>query len=157
MYLQTTYVLTTARLNATTLRWVGELADFKFRIHYRLGKSNEDAVALSRSPLDMTKYIALCTEKSSPVEISAVINAATLVASGETAWINSISDPDTIFFANNHIPDEQTIRDGEEMFDVKDVQAKDKSVSTVIQYLQQNQRPSPAEVKNLDHNTKQLL
>ena len=49
-----TYVLTTARLNATTLRWVGELADFKFRIHYRPGKSNGDADALSRGPLDMT-------------------------------------------------------------------------------------------------------
>ena len=114
-----TYVLTTARLNATTLRWVGELADFNFRIHYRPGKSNGDADALSRSPLDMTKYIAFCTEKSCPEEISAVINVATLVASGETAWINSISDPDTIFFANNHIPDEQTTRYGEEMFDVK--------------------------------------
>ena len=62
-----------------------------------------------------------------------------------------------IFFSNNHIPDEQITRDAEQIFDVKDAQIKDKSVSTVIQYLQQNQRPSPAEVKNLDHNTKQLL
>ena len=150
-------MLTTARLNATTLRWVGELADFKFKIHYRPGKSNGDADALSLSPLDMTEYISSCKEKSSPEEINAVINAATLVASGDTAWINSISDPDTIIFANNHIPDEQTTRDDQEKFDVKDAQTKDKSVNTVIQYLQQNQRPCPAEVKNLDHNTKQLL
>ena len=103
-----TSVLTTARLNATALRWVGELADFKVRIHYGPGKSNGDAETLSRSPLDMTKYISPWTEKSSPKEINAVINAATLGSSGDTAWINSISDPDTIFFANNHIPDKQT-------------------------------------------------
>ena len=48
------YVLTTARLNATTLRWVREPADFKFKIHYRPGKSKGDADALSRNSLDMT-------------------------------------------------------------------------------------------------------
>ena len=32
-----TYVLTTAKLNATCLRWVNELADFNFDIKYRPG------------------------------------------------------------------------------------------------------------------------
>ena len=153
-----TYVLTTARLNAATLHWVRELADFKFKIHYCPGRSNLDADALSRSPLlDMTKYISSCTEQSSPEEINAVINSATLVASGDTAWINAISDPDTAHFANNHIPDEQTTRDNQYKFDLKDAQIKDKSLNTIIQYLKQNQRPSPTEIKALDHNTKQLL
>ena len=86
----------------------------------------------------MTKYISSCIEKSSPEEIDAVISATTLLTSGDTAWINSISDPDTIFFANNHIPNEQTARCDQEKYDVKDAQTKDKSVNTVIQYLQQN-------------------
>ncbi len=119
-----TYVLTTARLNATTLRWVGQLADFKLKIHYRPGKSNGDADALSRSPLDTTNYFSSCTEQSSPEEINAFINAAILVASGDTAWINSISDPDTILFATYHIPDEQTTRDDQQKFNVKDAQSK---------------------------------
>lgn len=38
-------------LNATGLRWVGELADFNFTIRYRQGKA--DANALSRTPRDM--------------------------------------------------------------------------------------------------------
>jgi hypothetical protein len=38
-----TYVLTTARLNATGQRWVAELADFNFKIKYRPGKANADA------------------------------------------------------------------------------------------------------------------
>ena len=99
-----TYVLTTARLNAATLCWVRELADFKFKIHYRPGKSNSDADALSCSPLDMKKYISSCTEQSSPGEINAMINSATLVASGDTAWINAISDPNTALFAKKPHP-----------------------------------------------------
>ena len=42
-----TYVLTSAKLNATGLRWVGELADFNFEIRYRPGKLNADADSLS--------------------------------------------------------------------------------------------------------------
>ena len=45
-----TYVLTSAKLNATSLRWVGELADFRFDVKYRPGKSNIDADTLSRQP-----------------------------------------------------------------------------------------------------------
>ena len=48
-----TYVLTTAKLNATMFRWVAELADFRFTVNYRPGKSNSDADGLSRMPLDI--------------------------------------------------------------------------------------------------------
>lgn len=42
-----TYVLTTAKLNATTHRWIAELADFKFSIKYRPGKVSGDVDGLS--------------------------------------------------------------------------------------------------------------
>lgn len=48
-----TYVLTTAKLNATGHRWVGELADFHFTIRYRPGKRNADSDGLSRLPLNI--------------------------------------------------------------------------------------------------------
>ena len=54
-----TYILTTAKLNATTHRWVAELADFKFVIKYRLGKANIDTDALSRIPIE--KVMEECT------------------------------------------------------------------------------------------------
>ena len=47
-----TYVLTTARLNATGLRWVSDLANFHFSIRYRQGKIHVDADYLSRHPID---------------------------------------------------------------------------------------------------------
>ena len=43
-----TCVLTTARLDAASHHWVTSLANYNFRLHYRAGKANIDADALSR-------------------------------------------------------------------------------------------------------------
>ena len=45
-----TYVLSTARLDATGHRWLAALASFDFDIKYRPGSCNADADALSRLP-----------------------------------------------------------------------------------------------------------
>lgn len=45
-----TYVLTTAKLDATGQRWASALAQYNFDIHYRAGLNNTDADALSRYP-----------------------------------------------------------------------------------------------------------
>ena len=50
-----TYVLTTAKLDATGQRWVAALANYNFDIYYRCGKTNADADALSRIPWRMFK------------------------------------------------------------------------------------------------------
>ena len=42
-----TYVLTTAKLDAASHCWVTSLANYNFRLHYRAGKANIDADALS--------------------------------------------------------------------------------------------------------------
>ena len=42
------YILTTAKLDATTIRWVGELADYDFEIYYKSGSQNTDADVMSR-------------------------------------------------------------------------------------------------------------
>ena len=43
-----TYVLTTAKLDATGQRWVASLANYDFKIFYQSGKQNVEADALSR-------------------------------------------------------------------------------------------------------------
>ena len=47
-----TYILTSAKLDATGQRWVASLANYDFRIFYRSGKTNVEADALSRIPRD---------------------------------------------------------------------------------------------------------
>lgn len=63
--------MSSAKLNAAGYRWVGELADFRFEIKYRPGKSNNDADLLSRCPLDMNQYISEFTEGLSQNAIQA--------------------------------------------------------------------------------------
>ena len=45
-----TYVLTSAKLDATGHRWLAALSSFNFKLIYRSGKSNGDADGLSRRP-----------------------------------------------------------------------------------------------------------
>ena len=45
-----TYVLTTAKLDACGQRWVSAIAPMNFNIHYKPGRTNIDADALSRLP-----------------------------------------------------------------------------------------------------------
>ena len=47
-----TYILTAAKLNATGLRWISELANYQFSLSYRSGKKHLDADFLSRNPID---------------------------------------------------------------------------------------------------------
>ena len=45
-----TYILTTAKLDATGQRWVASLANYNFKIFYKSGKLNVEADALSHIP-----------------------------------------------------------------------------------------------------------
>ena len=45
-----TYILTSARLDATSYRWLAALSNYIFKLQFRAGKQNLDADALSRRP-----------------------------------------------------------------------------------------------------------
>ena len=64
-----TYVLTTAKLDATGHRWLAALAAFDFNISYVPGPSNRDADGLSRIPfedIDISTVQAACHIDSAP-------------------------------------------------------------------------------------------
>ncbi|KXJ23610.1 Retrovirus-related Pol polyprotein from transposon opus [Exaiptasia diaphana] len=52
-----TYVNSTAKLDATGHRWFAALANYNFKIHYRPGKRNADADALSRRPHESVSVV----------------------------------------------------------------------------------------------------
>lgn len=82
-----TYVLTTAKLNATTHRWIAELADFNFSIKYRPGKANGDADGLSRMPLDMEQYMENCSQEMEPQVITTVTQTLQLDSHEREPWM----------------------------------------------------------------------
>ena len=56
--------------------WIRELADFNFTIHYRPGKRNIDADALSRMPSDDMAYMKTYTQIVPPDALQAVACSA---------------------------------------------------------------------------------
>ena len=59
-----TYVLTTAKLDACEQRWVSAIAPMNFTLHYKPGRTNVDADALSR---------LTCSEKVENEEVQAIL------------------------------------------------------------------------------------
>jgi hypothetical protein len=90
-----TYVLTSAKLNATGLRWIGELADYNFNIRYRPGKANVDADTLSRMSLDMDLYMTSCTEETTQQVLQATISGVQIQE--KAPWVSTLTDEPTVF------------------------------------------------------------
>ena len=59
-----TYILTSAKLDATGQRWVASLANYDFRIFYKSGKTNIETDALSHIPRDGHSLIDTLTVKA---------------------------------------------------------------------------------------------
>ena len=73
-----THILTTAKLDATGLRWVDSLANYNFHLHYKSGKQNVQADALSR--IRWTEGDATTVDQA---KIKAVRDMGN---TGKTAW-----------------------------------------------------------------------
>ena len=123
-----TYILTTAKLNATSLRWVGELADFRFQVKYRPGKSNSDADTLSRIPLNIGDYMTTCCEGSSLEVIQAAICSAQFQSQDDFPSLTALTDSITALDANHTIPIDQQI-------DLQQAQELNPVISRVVHLL----------------------
>ena len=152
-----TYILTTAKLNACALRWVRELANFKFTIHYKPGKSHRDADGFSRMPLDMETYMSECTEETSQDVIDAAITAVSLQAPGNKDWIRSLAGPSQVLDTNKHIPAVQPAPPSKiNPVDLAAAQARDKDIGPLIVYKQNYSKPTAAQLQSYSHQTKLL-
>ena len=93
-----TYVLTTVKLDAMGHRWIAGLANYNFHIHYKSGKSNMEADALSM--IDWEK----CDEIIPTNSIQEIFSAAT--AGNVANHIEAVpSSPQTIDSMLPSIPD----------------------------------------------------
>ena len=152
-----TYVLTTAKLNATGLRWVGELSDFNFDLKYRPGKINTDADSMSRLPGDFEKYMASCTQTVSTEELDASITAIRALSNGETNWLTSLTnqehmlDDDGVFLPSNPACSQINV------VDIALAQDKDHNINRVEEIIQSQQIPTPRERQRETPEVKRFL
>ena len=91
-YWTTLYVLTSAKLNTTGLRWVGELTDVNFEIQCRPGKLNTDADSLLRIPADFKNYMDSYTEKVLPESLQASVCGIHTLSSGDSIRLMALTD-----------------------------------------------------------------
>ena len=143
-----TYVLTSAKLNATGLRWINQLANFNFSIKYRSGKKHVDADYLSRHPLDEIGQI----EKNSNAVLKP--NDVGLVLS-ET----STKEMPTVSRANIDmlVCDGLNVSRKISQSDVSKAQQADEVVGPVYELLEGGLKVGKAERKKLQRDSKILL
>ena len=95
-----TYILTSAKLDATGQRWVAALSIYNFQIYYRSGKTNANADPLSRIPWDASE-IQNC-KKMDKVTVQATMTKAEdpCAPQGEQSVISLAAQ----FFALDYAP-----------------------------------------------------
>ena len=87
------------KLNATGVRWAGELADFNFNIKYCPGKVHKDSDTLSRMLLDIESYIKVCTEETTQETLNEIVSSVQLQDQGESTWLSALtSDPSILSY-----------------------------------------------------------
>jgi hypothetical protein len=126
-----TYVLTTAKLDATGHRWLAALAAFNFNMQYRPGKKNGDADCLSRIPhtySDNRKTISI-------ESVQAICNSILPKAYIESLAVN----PDIVPSIEDDTQDDDII-------DWVKAQAMDPVIKPFIKYVRERRKPKAADV-----------
>ena len=130
-----TYVMSTAKLNATGLRWVAELANFQFDIRYKPGRKHGDADGLSRWPMTLKELEAHCTKSTRLDDLSEqmtvrVMSEPTLCSIADVSILHLPGDIDASPISHNELSMEQS---------------KDDVIGPVYKCVLENRRPSKTE------------
>ena len=145
-----TYVLTSAKLNATGLRWVARLADFKFSIRYRAGKKHIDADYLSRHPVtDFEQQVTECDQVLRHEDICLVLSEA----SKNRNSLSSVVDVNALTLDEKDMESVKPLTAEELMTS----QQNDSVVGPVYTAVSNGQRLSNAELKQMSRATRLLF
>ena len=134
-----TYVLSSAKLDATAHRWLAALGAYNFSISYRSGRQNTDADALSRIPRHV-----------SAEQVSLVCNTQHCQAPYVEALYLGQHVEDVI-------PDFDSSFSGVEPVDLVSLQKKDKVISRIVTCLLTRNRPSQRQCRKESKEFRQLV
>ena len=142
-----TYVMTSAKLNATGMRWVSDLASFNFVLKYRPGKENGDADGLSRNPLpnDIDTLERECTETCDQKVLGTILSGPSI------ADCYALS-ADILKFPGGEMQDAPF-----SSTDMQNAQMEDAVVSPVYQAVVLGSRPSRREWQTMSNRCKLLF
>ena len=139
------YVLTTAKLNVTGLRWVADLANFKFKIYYRSGIKSKNADYLFRHLLHEIEQF----QKDSDMVINS--DNISLCNSITSAYNNSHIDINVLQL--NSVDNITSVRTEE----VIESQVNDDCIEPVYQSITIKTKPSKQEWKEISYQSKLLM
>ena len=126
-----TYVLTTAKLDATGQRWLAAFANYTFTTRYRAGKNNADADGLSRLVVQPETIAALTTAVTADMEQAPYCFSTSVPESDQPEVCDQVPEDVLQTYAlSSH--------------DWRKSQLADPAISKVIQQLQAGTRPSVA-------------
>lgn len=145
-----TYILSSAKLNATGQRWVGELADFHFDIKYRPGKRNADADMLSRYPVNLNMEDH--TESVSPEVVSAVWQGNKAAQNNDVpsvAILQLTCEDESVVPFNSVSSITPT--------NIKDAQQRDTAIKEVVSLKLRGWTPNEKDKRTMCKQTRRLL
>lgn len=129
-----TYVLSTAKLDATSHRWLASLANYNFSIQYRSGKTNTDADALSRLPSSDTRNVVFA-------DVVKALCLGSLVSPAEAPAIECLSlSQQTMDTSISDFDAAQAVNLGN--IDWKVEQSQDDTIARVVELVRKGHRPT---------------
>ena len=159
-----TYVMSSAKLNATGMRWVNELSEYDFTLKYRPGKSAADADGLSRNPLPVS---SVTPHRAAPTTNSIVDlqrECTSIMTRDDLAQILSPPDSSHCTTANVNTIDLTSLQDSSlppletvSKADLSLAQSVDDMIGPVFKAVCESQRPSRREVSEMSRKSRLLF
>ena len=148
------YVLSTGKLNATGQRWVNQLSDFNFSIHYKPGVENVVADTLSRAPISLNTAFIANTQSVDPPEIAAVMSSVDIQKKNDEVWVAALNVSNSA--DENQFVDRSSLKTYTKK-ELLSLQLADPAIGDVIKMLKENKKPSLKDRKTQSAKTRQLL
>ncbi|MEW8115521.1 MAG: ribonuclease H family protein [Candidatus Thiodiazotropha endolucinida] len=137
-----TYILTTAKLDATGQRWVAALSAYNFTLSYRSGINNADADGLSRKVPETADCIKF-------PEVLKAISSAVSTPHQDVPYVHrvaSIVSPDEIT-VEQEVPQDFLDATSLKTTDWLKAQRADRNISQILELLALGQRPTAWQVE----------
>ena len=131
------WLFKTAKLSARLARWIIRLNDFSFTIHYKQGKSNANADALSRWPLDSEDTHNEQEEQDERIIATIHTTLSTTTSNGQ----QSTNTYTQLFDTSKQLQE----------------QLKDEDIQWIINIIKQYPTAKPKNINHNNNHQKQLL